>query len=278
MGELAPLALRRRLSLLSVIIAALAASACTSAGDAPPDGAVSGDITVFAAASLTDAFTEIGAAFEGANPGMDVTFNFAGSPALRTQLREGARADVLALADGANMDAAHDDGLVVDTGTPFARNRLAIIVPADNPAGIESYLDLADGGVRLVLAQEDVPAGAYARRAIERMAGDPEASAGFAGRVLANLVSEEANVKAVVTKVQLGEADAGIAYVTDVTPDVEAEVTLIEVPDDKNIIAVYPVAVTREAAEPEIAQAFIEFVLSDEGQALLRKHGFLGAP
>ena len=252
----------------------LAAFACGDS-DEPSGPGLSGDVTVFSAASQTDAFNEIGEAVETANPDVGVTFQFAGSPALRTQLAEGARADVLATADESNMEAALDAGLVIDAGQPFARNQLAIIVPADNPAGIASYLDLANDGLRLVLAAEEVPAGAYARQGLEKMAQDPAAGADFAERVLANVVSNEPNVKAVVTKVQLGEADAGIVYATDLTPDVAEDVWLIELPDDKNVIAVYPVAVTSEAAEPEIAAAFIEFILSDTGQAVLQEHGFL---
>jgi molybdate transport system substrate-binding protein len=259
-----------------VFALALCSSVACDDSSTTESSGLSGDLTVFAAASLTDSFNEIGEAFEAANGGVDVTFNFAGSPTLRTQLAEGARADVLATADESNMSQALDAGLVVDGGEPFARNGLAIIVPADNPAGIESYLGLANDGLRLVLAAEDVPAGNYARQSIEKMAADPAAGAGFTDRVRANVVSNEPNVKAVVTKVQLGEADAGIAYVTDVTPDVEQDISLIKIPDDMNVIAVYPVAVTTEAAEPEIAAAFIDFILSDEGQAVLRRYEFLG--
>jgi molybdate transport system substrate-binding protein len=204
-----------------------------------------------------------------------VTFNFAGSPALRTQLAEGAAADVLAVADEGNMSQALDAGLVVDAGEPFARNKLTIIVPADNPAGVESYLDLADDGLRLVLAAEEVPVGKYARQSIEKMAAVPDAPAGFQDAVLGNVVSNEPNVRSVVTKVQLGEADAGVVYVTDVTADVAQEVTAVEIPDDLNVIALYPVAVTSEAAEPDVAAAFIDFILSDEGQAILQERSFL---
>jgi molybdate transport system substrate-binding protein len=238
-------------------------------------GGEQSSITVFAASSLTDALNEIGKAFEDANPDVDVEFNFAGSPALRTQLAEGAPADVLAVADESNMQRALDDRLVVDAGEPFARNQLVIITPADNPAGIGTPFDLANDGVRLVLAAEDVPAGNYARQSMEKIGQEPDAPAGYSESVLANVVSNEPNVKAVVTKVQLGEADAGIVYVTDVTPDVSEDMTTVEIPADVNVIAVYPIAVTSDAAQPEIAAAFIDSVLSDEGQAILRRYGFL---
>jgi molybdate transport system substrate-binding protein len=238
---------------------------------------LSGNLTVFAASSLTDAFTQEKQAFEVAYPGVSVTFNFAGSPTLRIQLDQGARADVLVTADRKNMDAALQSGLVVDAATTFARNKLAVIVPKSNPGNIMSPFDLAKSGLKLVLAQRGVPAGDYARQIFQNMEADPRGGAGFANKVLENLVSEEANVKAVVTKVQLGEADAGIVYVTDVTPDVAGDVMLIEIPDSLNVIAAYPIATTSDAGEPEIAKAFIKFILSAQGQQILEGHGFLPA-
>jgi molybdate transport system substrate-binding protein len=173
------------------------------------------------------------------------------------------------------MQLALDAGSVVDAGQPFARNRLVIIVPSDNPAGIETPFDLANDGVKLVLAGEDVPVGNYARESIALIRQKSDAPDGYEEDALSNVLSNEPNVKAVVTKVQLGEADAGIVYVTDVTPDVEADISTIEIPDDVNVIALYPIAVTAEAAEAETAQAFIDFVLSEDGQAILREFGFL---
>jgi molybdate transport system substrate-binding protein len=230
-------------------------------------------ITVFAASSLTDAFTELGAAFEAANPESSVEFSFAGSPALVTQIQEGAPADVLATAAQSNMDDALSSGIVVYAGAVFARNRLALIVPSDNPAGIQSPYDLDNDGLRLVLAGEEVPAGRYAREALDEMESAPEGSPGFRDAVLANLVSEATNVREVITAVQLGEADAGIVYVTDVTA--AEDVTQVLIPDDVNVIASYPIAVTSDAGSPEIARAFIDFVLSDAGQEILESYGFL---
>ena len=280
--------------LLALVIAAAFSAACsggssarpiaTAAGsaDAGDAGATpfveplrAGTLRVFAAASLTDAFGEIATAFSAAHPGVDVTYNFGGSPTLRTQLEQGARADVLAVADQATMQAALDKQLVIDRGTTFANNRLVIIVPASNPAKITTPADLARPGVKLVLALAGVPAGTYARQSLAKMELDPAFGAGFEDHVLANVVSEEPNVKAVVTKVQLGEADAGIVYVTDVTPGVVADVGTITLPDAYNVTAAYPIAVTRDAARPDIADAFIRFVLSTEGQAILRKYAFL---
>jgi molybdate transport system substrate-binding protein len=289
-------AYRIRVALIAVFAALLfgatLAGACNDEGDGEADGnqtgaatsastvasTLSGDIIVFAAASLTDSFEEIGTAFESANPDVSVDFNFAGSPALRTQLAEGAPADILAVADEANMATALEDGLVAGAGEIFASNRLVIIVPEDNPAGIETPFDLSNDDARLVLAAEEVPVGTYARQSIELVAQQPDAPAGYSDAVLANVVSNEPNVKAVVTKVQLGEADAGIVYVTDVTPDVEADIATVEIPEKVNVIALYPIAVTGDASSPDVATAFIEFVLSNDGQAVLRSYGFEAAP
>lgn len=246
-------------------------SQATAAGTAP---SATGSITVFAAASLTDSFEEVKTAFEGANGGVSVTYNFAGSPALRTQLQEGADADIYAAADTNSMQQALDANLVVDDGEIFSTNRLVVIVPADNPANVTTLHDLSNAGLKLVLAAEDVPVGRYARQSIAKMQAEGSFGETFEADVLANVVSNEPNVKAVVTKVQLGEADAGIVYVTDVTPDVEADITPLEIPDNMNVIAVYPISVTTNAANVETAEAFIDFVLSDEGQAILADHGF----
>ncbi len=239
--------------------------------------AIAGDLTVFAASSLTDAFTEAGHAFEVAYPGSSVRFNFAGSPTLRTQLAQGARADALAVADQGNMQAAFKQGLIVSPGPTFVRNRLAIIAPKPNRADVTSTADLASQGLKLVLASAEVPVGAYAREAIAKMDAEPAYGAGFGKRVLANVVSDEPNVKAVVTKVQLGEADAGIVYVTDVTASVADELTVIDIPDLYNVIASYPIAVTRDTPKSVLARTFIDFLLSDQGQTIMKRYGFLGA-
>ncbi len=243
---------------------------------APTTAALSGGLTVFAAASLRDAFTEVEKSFEAANPGVDVTYHFAGSPALRTQLMEGAKADIYAPADTNNMQQALEANLVADAGETFTHNRLAVIMPKDNPANITALQDLGNDGVKLVLvlALAEVPVGTYARRSLTKMDADGSFGEGFSARVLANMVSEEPNVKAVVTKVQLGEADAGIVYVTDVTAGVAPDVKVIEIPDGFNVIATYPIALTAAPANPDAAEAFIDFVLSADGQAILARFGF----
>jgi len=262
------------LALLATLVF-LAAACGDAASTGTPAAGLSGNLTIFAAASLTDAFNAEKQAFEATNPRVSITYNFAGSATLVTQLQQGAPADVLATAAQTNMDAALQDHSVVDGGTTFAKNKLAVIVPKDNPGHIATPFDLADAGLKLVLAEEGVPAGDYAREIFKNMEAGSQGGPGFAGKVRANVVSNEANVKAVVGKVQLGEADAGIVYVTDVTPDVAGDITLISIPDTLNVIATYPIAVTSNASHAGVAQAFIDFILSDRGQAMLEQNGFI---
>lgn len=228
-------------------------------------------LTILAAASLTDAFTEMGKNFEAANPGVTVTFNFAGSQALRTQIEEGAPADIFASASGKEMDALVASQFVTDGASQiFLSNKLVIILPANNPAGLEKLEDLANPGLKLVLAAEDVPVGNYARQALEKMNGP--FGADFKDKVLANVVSNEDNVKQVVAKVQLGEADAGIVYTSDAVP--APDLKSIEIPADLNVIAKYPIAALVKSENAELAGAFIAYVLSSEGQSILKKWGF----
>ncbi len=232
------------------------------------------EVVVFAAASLSDAFQEIARAFEEAHPGIRVAFNFASSSTLRTQLAQGAKADVFASADERNMRGAQQDGTIAGEPVPFVRNTPVIVVPGDNPAGVRSLKDLARPGVRLVLAVKDSPIGSYARQILQRASQDPDYGSDFADRVLANVVSEEANVRAVLSRVVLGEADAAVVYRTDVTADMRGKVRVIEIPAVYRIIAEYWIAVVRNASNPEGARAFVDFVLSPHGQQILARWGF----
>jgi molybdate transport system substrate-binding protein len=234
-----------------------------------------GQLTIFTAASLTEAFKEMGANIEQANPGTKVIFNFAGSPTLRTQLAQGARADVFASADEPNMQGAQKEGTIASEPHLFVRNQLVAIVPAANPAQVMRLQDLAKPGVKLVLTNKEVPVGNYARQVLAKMNQDAAFGSEFMTRVLANLVSEETNVKQVVAKVQLGEAHAGIVYSSDVTPAVRGAVQVLAIPEPLNVIAHYPIAVVRDAPNAAGARAFIDYVLSPAGQAILTKHGFL---
>jgi len=236
---------------------------------------VQGELMIFTAASLTDAFKEMAAEIEQTNPGAKLTFNFAGSPTLRTQLAQGARADVFAAADVPNMDGAEQDGSIRGAPQIFARNLLVVVVPAKNLAGIQTLQDLAKPHIKLILTNKNVPVGSYARQALEKMSQDAAFGADFSTRVLANLVSEETNVKQVASKIQLDEADAGIVYATDVTAALRAAVRIIEIPAAFNVIATYPIAVVQGTRHETAARAFIDYVLSPAGQEILARHGFL---
>ena len=240
-----------------------------------PTPKVTGALTIFAASSLTDAFNEMKATIEAANPGTRLTFNFAASSALRTQLEQGAKADVFASADTVQMGNAQKSNLINGDPTLFVRNTPVIIVPANNPQGITSAADIARPGVKLVLATRDVPIGNYARQIFDTMSQNPTYGADFGTRALANLVSEESNVRQVVSKVQLGEGDAGIVYASDVTPSVRAQFQIIAIPENVNVIAQYPVAALKGSSNDAGARAFIAYLLSAEGQATLQKWGFI---
>ncbi|HEX7096042.1 MAG TPA: molybdate ABC transporter substrate-binding protein [Acidimicrobiales bacterium] len=262
-----------RLRLLVLLAAfALLAASCGDDGEAaavdPGDGlgepALAGDITVSAAASLTEAFTAIGEAFEAAHPGTSVTFNFGASSTLVRQINEGASADVFASADQANMKKLTDAANAAGEPVVFATNRLQIITAAGNPKGITTVADLADPELVVVTCGEDVPVGRYAAEVFSK-----------AG-VTVTPKSYEADVKAVVNKVTLGEADAGVVYATDVKA-AGSKATGIDIPDDVNVIATYPIAMTKAAGNRAVADAFVAFVLSDEGQSILADAGF-GSP
>ena len=256
--------LRSRIRLAAVLaVAALALAAC-GGGDEPPGGfsGSSNEIKVFAAASLTAAFTELGQQYTSANGGTKVTFNFAGSQALATQIQQSAPADVFASADLANMDKVKD---LVGTPKSFASNLLAIVVEKGNPKGVKGLDDLGNGDLKVVLAGEEVPAGKYAKQVLDK-----------AG-VGVTPVSQEDNVKAVVTKVSLGEADAGLVYVTDVSAGGD-KVEGVDIPQTENVTATYPIATVKASTAKDKAQAFMDLVLSAQGQQVLEQFGFLPPP
>jgi molybdate transport system substrate-binding protein len=254
-----------RIRLAAVVaVAALVLAAC-GGNDNASSGGSSGsanEIKVFAAASLTAAFNELGQQYTSANGGTKVTFNFAGSQALVTQIQQGAPADVFASADITNMDKVKD---LVVTPQNFASNQLAIVVEKGNPKDVKGLEDLARPDLKVVLAAEEVPAGKYAKQVLDQ-----------AG-VSVTPVSQEDNVKAVVTKVSLGEADAGIVYVTDVTAGGN-KVEGVDIPKDQNVTATYPIATVKASKAQDKAQAFMDLVLSAEGQQVLKQYGFLPPP
>lgn len=235
-------------------------------------------LVVFAAASLTEAFTEIGQLFEQDHPGLTVIFNFAGSQQLAHQLSQGAPADVFASADEQQMAAVIEAGLAEISATGphvFAGNRLVIGLPSDNPAGLQTVADLARPGLRLVLAVPEVPAGNYAQLFLQKAGADSSLGPAFGQAVLENVVSFEQNVRAVLSKIILGEADAGIVYQSDLHGVEEA--AAIDIPDQWNVAATYPIVSLGDARQPELAAEFVDFVLSPTGQEILVKYGFLPA-
>ena len=247
-----------------VVLAVLAAVALTGCGaqDEPSatGGAVSGEIIVFAAASLTESFDEIGKRFEADNPDAKVTFNYAGSSALAKQINDGAPADVFAAAAPKNMAEVTDAGNASDP-TTFVSNTLMIAVPAGNPGGIEGLADFADDNKKIALCAEKVPCGAAARKAFDAAGITPKPD------------TLEQDVKAVLTKVRLGEVDAALVYKTDVRAAGD-EVEGIEFPAAADAVNEYPIVVLKDAPNAEGAKVFVDFVLSDEGSAILTKAGF----
>jgi len=249
---------------LAAALAAMALVLAGCGGDEPSGGSAAspGELRVFAAASLTAAFGKLGERFTAANGGTKVTFNFAGSQALATQIRQGAPADVFASADTTNMDKVKD---LVGTPQSFASNLLQIVVEKGNPKGVKGLDDLARSDLKVVLAAEEVPAGKYAKQVLDQ-----------AG-VRVQPVSQEDNVKAVVTKVALGEADAGIVYVTDVTAGGD-KLEGVDIPTEQNVVATYPMATVKASRNQDQAQAFVDLVRSAEGQGVLESFGFLPPP
>ncbi len=248
-----------------------ASGAASGATGAATKARLSGGITVFAAASLTDAFNAIGKQFESANPGTKVTFSFAGSSALATQITQGAPADVFASADTKQMKVVTDQA-AAETPVTFATNVPVVVVPKDDTV-VQSFEGLAKAGVKLVLAAPTVPIGNYARTIFTNATGANGVSATFSDDVLKNLVSNETDVKAVLAKVQVGEADAGVVYTTDAAT-VKDDVKTIEIPQQYNVIAQYPIAALKDSGHLDVAEAFVQYVTSDAGQAILKQYGF----
>lgn len=238
--------------LLAALVLPLALTSCATNDDATTT------ITVSAAASLTDAFTEIGEAFTAANPDINVRFNFAGSSTLAEQINAGAPVDVFAAASTASMQTTIDAGTVFDPRI-FTANQLAIAVPPGNPAGITELIDLQSPDVTLIICNEVVPCGAAAVALFER------------NNLSVTTSSLEPDVRAVLTKVIADEADAGIVYRTDAIV-ADDQVEEISIPEENNVINTYPIALTTQAKNG--SQAFVDFVLSDEGQEILRTWGF----
>ena len=254
--------------IIGVMLAALLLAASAAYAQEPKE------LTVFTAASLTGAFGEIGQMYKN-ETNITVAFNFDGSQALRTQMENGAYADVFASANQKQMKAVESDALMNNSSVViFTKNKLSIIVPKGNPAKIINLSDLAKPGLKIVMGTKDVPVGDYALQIIARLGNDSAYGPDYKTKVLANVISQETNVNYVVTKVALGEADAGFAYVSDITKNLTSKVDKIDIPDEYNVIAQYPMGILLESKYPLQSQKFMTLVMSDEGKAVLEKYGF----
>ncbi|MBI3648737.1 MAG: molybdate ABC transporter substrate-binding protein [Actinobacteria bacterium] len=253
----------RRSATATFLAVALLATGCSRADGGAPGTST---LTVFAASSLTGAFTQIGKDFEAANPGTHVAFSFGPSDGLAQQIESEGTADVFASASGTWMDDVATKVGVTDRAD-FAKNRLVIITPPSDPANVRSLADLARPGVQVVLAAAGVPVGDYARQVLT--------NAGIAKQVLSNVVSNEQDDAALVAKITSGEADAALVYSSDVTSAVSTDVKAIPIPDPVNVIATYPIAVVHGTSQPDVAQAFVAYVTGPAAQATLASFGFL---
>ena len=261
--------MKRPLATVAALACLTLAAGCGSSGDDPAGsgpgasaspGGLSGTVTVFAAASLTESFTTLGKQFEAAHPGTTVRFNFGASSSLAENINQGAPADVFASASPTNMKQVVDAGGAGDSRT-FANNVMAIAVPPDNPADITQLADLARPGVKVALCQPQVPCGKVAQQVFAK------------ANVAVTPVTQGADVKAVLTTVQLGEVDAGMVYRTDVRA-AGTKVKGIEIPADRNASTSYPIAALTKAPNPAGAAAFVDYVLSADGEKVLGQAGF----
>jgi molybdate transport system substrate-binding protein len=245
---------------------------------------VPGGLTLFVASSLKEAITEAGQSFKAAHPPVtEVQYNFAGSAALAGQLQQGARADVFLSADKANMDKAVAAGVIAGPVRELARNVLVVVLPEENFGQVATLADLARPGLKIALADPGVPVGNYTMQALDKLAADPAYGADFKQQVLGNVVSRDDNVRQVLTRIQLGEVDAGIVYATDAraanaTANAATQpVKTLAIPEPFNVVAVYYIAAVKDAPAPATGQHWIAYILSDIGQATLEKYGFMRA-
>jgi molybdate transport system substrate-binding protein len=260
----------RRAGSLLVVAAALAAGACGASSEAGPGQTGQVRLNVFAAASLSRVFPDVAREFAQTRPGVNVAFSFAGTDALVAQIEHGAPADIFAGASAAYGDQLFAEHLV-GRPAPLCTNRLVVVLPPSNPGGIHSLRDLARPGVKLVIGAETVPVGTYTRRVLQNL--DALYGGAYASAALANVVSNEDNVEGVLTKVRLGEADAGFVYVTDAR-NAGQEVSVLTLPSEAQAVATYPIAVVTSTHHDALAAAFVDFVLEAEGQQILARAGF----
>ena len=262
------------IALIAVLVPAGLMGCGRSSGDSGSGGGEKqgGTLTILAASSLTDAFGEFAKTFEEQNAGVEVRQSFGASSDLLAQIQQGAPADVFASAAEEEMNTAEKEGLVSGKPEVFVKNREVVMVPRDNPAKIESLQDLARPNIKLVLAQKDVPAADYAVEILGK--ANAEYGDDFEKNVLSNVVSREADVRASVNRVVVGDADATFGYASDYTPDIRDRVKVIPIPPDLNIIATYPIAALEDAEDRKLAKKWVDLVTSKEGQRVLKMWNF----
>ncbi len=251
-----------------------AAAPSSAPASATPPAAV--DLTIYGAASLKGALEKAKAAYEAAVPGTTLTISTDASSALATKIEQGAPADVFLSADTKNPRALVDEGLTDGPAVSFAGNKLTVIVPIDNPAGITTPADLATAGVKIIAAGDEVPITKYATQLVDNLAKEPGYPADFAAAYAANIVTKEDNARAVVAKLELGEGDAGIVYVTDAAAS--TKVATVDVPDAANVLATYAGVVVKASENAAAARAFLAWLAGPDGQAILGSFGFLAPP
>jgi molybdate transport system substrate-binding protein len=234
------------------------------------------ELTIYAAASLAEAFTRLGEVFESSHPNVEVVISFAGSQQIAQQLSQGARGDLFASANAKQMENVISAGRVMSgADQEFIQNQLMVILPGDNPGIIAGVRDLIKPGLRLILADKSTPVGLYSQKMLERANQQIGFGEDYKEKVLGNVVSYEENVRAVLTKITLGEADAGIVYVSDAAGAQGEDIRMIPIPEEINVTASYYIAPLRDSSEKDLGLDFIALVLSPEGQDILNGYGFM---
>ena len=287
--------MRSRTIVWLIALVALVAAACSSGGASPSaapsetasiapseapseaateaPSAAAADLTIYGAASLAKVLEAVKTAYEAAVPGTTLTISTDSSSALETQIEQGAPADVFLSADTTNPQKLVDGGFAEGDSLPFADNKLTVITPTDNPGGLVTPFDLGKAGIRVIAAGDEVPITKYATQVVEQLAAAPDAPADFAAMYAANVASKEDNVAAVRTKVELGEGDGAIVYITDAAAS--DKIASIDVPDDLNVPATYAGVVVKASPNVDAARAFLEWFAGPTGQAILGEFGFL---
>ena len=262
-----------------ITVLALVLAACSSGSSPSPSavasvaGAAPASLTIYGASSLKAVLARAQVAYQAANPGTTITISTDSSSALETKIEQGAPADVFLSADTANPQKLVDQGLAAGALTTFAGNLLTVIVPTANPAAIQTPADLARAGIKIITCGDTVPIARYAAQLVANLARQPGYSADFVAKYTANIASKEDSVAAVVSKIELGEGDAGVVYVTDAKTS--TKVTAIPVPDGANVSATYSGVVVKASANVAAAQAFLTWFAGPDGQAILASFGFL---